>query len=465
MPTKKKIKWEVISARGVDHHFELTEQLVKPFANGSFSRAHRTKFTFHFYRQLDGCRSFDADEMKQFRKILQRYIENKPGVLIELGGEYERRFLQLRRFINKTAKLDFKKKTNKELFAIYKKYFDLAAHRWSYAYTYMFLNQLMSEELSSLAHSHVSKHCNYGDMLKQFTAPIKSNGLIRLREKLQQLNKRKHSTKERNLHLKRLLDEYQYLGYYGWRGKPFSIKDLKVLMREPAKEQVKCQVKLSRKEQLFVKIVKTWIYAANESDELWGYSRLKLEPLWQEIARRFRISIWDVGNMRYIEMKETLLSGQLTPVLRKDLKERVKDSLYEFINGKVQVVTGEKLVEIKKQEVKKEKIPQRIKKLTGQTASLGKARGKVQVILSADRVNKMRKGNILVTVMTTPAYVPAMQKAAAIVTDEGGLLSHAAVVSREMGKPAVIGTKIGTKVFKDGDKVEVNADKGVVKKI
>ena len=67
--------------------------------------------------------------------------------------------------------------------------------------------------------------------------------------------------------------------------------------------------------------------------------------------------------------------------------------------------------------------------------------------------------------MTDPRYVPAMKKAAAIVTDEGGITCHAAIVSRELKKPCIIGTKIATKVLKDGDEVEVDAEKGVVKKI
>ena len=65
--------------------------------------------------------------------------------------------------------------------------------------------------------------------------------------------------------------------------------------------------------------------------------------------------------------------------------------------------------------------------------------------------------------MTTPWYLPAMKKAAGFITDEGGLLCHAAIVSREMNKPCIIGTKIATKVLKDGDLVEVDANNGVVK--
>lgn len=80
-------------------------------------------------------------------------------------------------------------------------------------------------------------------------------------------------------------------------------------------------------------------------------------------------------------------------------------------------------------------------------------------------MKKFQKGDILVSVATDPDIVPAMKKAAAIVTEQGGITSHAAIVSRELGIPCIIGTKIATRVLKDGDMVEVDANKGTVKKI
>lgn len=78
-------------------------------------------------------------------------------------------------------------------------------------------------------------------------------------------------------------------------------------------------------------------------------------------------------------------------------------------------------------------------------------------------MGKVQKGDILVAVMTRPDYIVGIKKAAAIVTDEGGITCHAAIVAREIGIPCVIATKIATKVLKDGDLVEVNANHGVVK--
>lgn len=107
-----------------------------------------------------------------------------------------------------------------------------------------------------------------------------------------------------------------------------------------------------------------------------------------------------------------------------------------------------------------------IQEFRGQTACSGApVRGMVRIVMNAADVAIFPVGSILVTTMTEPDFVPAMKKALAIVTEEGGITCHAAIVSREMGIPCVIGTKIATKVLKDGDMVEVDAEKGIVRKI
>ncbi|MBI4087069.1 hypothetical protein HY416_03785 [Candidatus Kaiserbacteria bacterium] len=101
--------------------------------------------------------------------------------------------------------------------------------------------------------------------------------------------------------------------------------------------------------------------------------------------------------------------------------------------------------------------------IKGQVGNKGKAIGPVRVIIATDDFHKMRPGDVLVTPMTTPDFVLLMQQAAAIVTDMGGLLCHAAIVSRELNKPCVIDTKFATQILRDGDMVEVDADNGVVR--
>ena len=78
---------------------------------------------------------------------------------------------------------------------------------------------------------------------------------------------------------------------------------------------------------------------------------------------------------------------------------------------------------------------------------------------------KVQKGDILVASMTMPQYIPAMEKAAGFITDEGGITCHAAIIARELDVPCIVGTKNATKLLKDGDKVELDAIKGIIKKL
>lgn len=102
--------------------------------------------------------------------------------------------------------------------------------------------------------------------------------------------------------------------------------------------------------------------------------------------------------------------------------------------------------------------------LRGAAASFGQAAGPVKIIPKASDIDKVQKGDVLVTEMTTPDFVPAMKKAAAIVTNTGGRTCHAAIVSREMGVPCVVGTKEATEILKDGQTVTVDGARGVVYK-
>src|SRR3989344_1412768 len=100
--------------------------------------------------------------------------------------------------------------------------------------------------------------------------------------------------------------------------------------------------------------------------------------------------------------------------------------------------------------------------LKGETASAGVYTGPVKIVRDPSQLNKVQKGDVLVTTMTTPDMVPAMQRAGAIVTNEGGMTCHAAIVSREMGTPCIVGTQHATDLLKDGEVITVHATRGIV---
>lgn len=103
-----------------------------------------------------------------------------------------------------------------------------------------------------------------------------------------------------------------------------------------------------------------------------------------------------------------------------------------------------------------------LSEIKGQVAYEGSVKGTVRIVKNRNNLASVEIGDIMVSPMTTPDFVPAMEKAAAFITDEGGIMCHAAIIAREMKKPCIIGTKIATDVLRDGDVVEVDAYSGIV---
>ncbi|TDA28302.1 MAG: phosphoenolpyruvate synthase [Archaeoglobi archaeon] len=139
-----------------------------------------------------------------------------------------------------------------------------------------------------------------------------------------------------------------------------------------------------------------------------------------------------------------------------------QDVEWAIENGEIYIVQSRPITTIRETGERKEVIEEGKMLLKGLGASPGVASGHVKIVKETKDITKVEQGDILVAVMTTPDMVPAMKRASAIVTDEGGMTCHAAIVSRELGVPAVVGTKNATKVLKDGMLVTVDGEKGVV---
>ncbi len=142
-----------------------------------------------------------------------------------------------------------------------------------------------------------------------------------------------------------------------------------------------------------------------------------------------------------------------------------QDMEWAYEGGKLYIVQSRAITTLGlKKKVEKESKERVIGKLVtkGLPASPGIATGTVKIVHGVDELDKVKEGDILVTTMTNPDMVPAMKKAAAIITDEGGMTCHAAIVGRELGIPSIVGTGNITKLVKDGDTVTVDATRGLV---
>lgn len=208
-------------------------------------------------------------------------------------------------------------------------------------------------------------------------------------------------------------------------------------------------------------LAKEYVFLRTYRTDVLNQSLFSMIPLLQEAAARLGISFEDIVMMSYKEAAESLLEKKVLHHV--NFSERKKSWLLFRDGMELEVFQGKKADVFARYQGFYELLPQIKSDITGTSAYKGKVKGIVRILRTTDDIPKVKKGDILVAVMTFPNFVPAMEKAAAFVTDEGGILCHASIVSREMKKPCIIGTKIATKVLEDGDEVEVNANEGIVK--
>ncbi|MDD5039997.1 MAG: PEP-utilizing enzyme [Patescibacteria group bacterium] len=186
------------------------------------------------------------------------------------------------------------------------------------------------------------------------------------------------------------------------------------------------------------------------------------ESLFKEIGGRLGLSLPQVWAMNGWEIEKALKSGVVDV---KTLDARRKFAVAYADRTQYIVYTGAEAraflrgITMERVSFKNSDI------LTGTTACPGTAVGTVRVINIPDEMAKMRKGDIMVAHNTNPNLVPAMKKAAALVSESGGLTCHTAIVARELRTPCIVGVAGAAKVLKDGDKVEVNADEGIIRKL
>jgi len=142
-------------------------------------------------------------------------------------------------------------------------------------------------------------------------------------------------------------------------------------------------------------------------------------------------------------------------------KRRESNAIYGVGKNGVKIITGVKARQLAKRMEKR--FAKQHKEIKGNIGNCGCCRARVKIIKGDKEFFKFRAGNIIVAPMTRPEYILLMKKATGIITDEGGISCHAAIVSRELNIPCIVGTQVATQFLKDNDLVELNADKGIVK--
>jgi phosphohistidine swiveling domain-containing protein len=218
-----------------------------------------------------------------------------------------------------------------------------------------------------------------------------------------------------------------------------------------------------------VNILREFIYLRTHTTEVSDHLLITgRQTLLKEAAKRLGLTDEQVVTLTTSEVTQLLEESKKMAGLADIITNRQEAYAFVLIDRKLTILIGKEAQEFYGQF--SPVINKRVAKvnaviITGAPASVGRATGPAKILFTHNDINKVEKGDILVAPVTTPDYILAMEKAAAFVTDEGGITSHAAIVAREFGVPCVVGTKVATKIFKDGDLIEVDAGIGVVRRI
>ncbi len=247
-----------------------------------------------------------------------------------------------------------------------------------------------------------------------------------------------------------ILTRFAWIKTVNFEIRGLSMTDIEGVLR-PAHHAPSTQIPLEQQE--FLHLFSLWGFCKQLGAEYFSKFSYEHKPLLDRIAAAFSLSYEELLRVPYFEIQSALEE-------KRSPKQYGKRWLLLRTENGVEIKTSED--ELAAWDNLIPKIPDTTSTLKGTVAFPGKVTGKATLVLTMEDAGRFTEGDILVTTMTTPDFLPIMHASSAILTEIGGLLCHAAIVSRELKIPCVIGIQHLTQILKDGDMVEVDADSGVI---
>lgn len=423
--------------------------------------------------------------VEELKNITAKLLEQKNN--LELGKELIKKWNSREKdFYNeciKISKINLTKLDEKELLTIHDKFIELILRKHSSTSIIdgfaLGSDELFAKKIKlAYENSSLKEKMNFSEVFSKLGAPVFHSYIVKEELNLMKIALKLQGKENIDEELKNHQEKYfwinnNYVDSYILKKDYFKkevkklvlLKDLKEqiqkindfpLINQKNKEEIINELNLDQKSLFLIKFTEDMTFWQDERKKSLLIAVHYGTLILKEISKRTKININLLKYASHNEIKK-VFSQELSS--SKLSKRRTKcvfywgEEGYECVTKNVNNIREKLLGKSDEKEVND---------FRGLTASTGIARGKVKILTSVKEISKVNKGDVLVAVMTRPDYIPAMRKAAAIITDEGGITCHAAIISRELGIPCIIGTKIATQVLKDGMKVKVDANHGLV---
>ncbi len=431
---------------------------------------------FHNFLSIYGENYIDQRDYEE-------YIRHYRNKLKKEGITYFRKYADLIRrkgneaikFSLEVKKRDLSKTPPEELKKLFSRFLNKVKPNMALAYTIQMVDEVLADALKEKLRKYSAEEAD--SLFARLTHPKEEALMIKEKRDLTKISMADSADKDELLQKHK--EEYGWMKSPNWNEPVYEadyyLKRLKKITH--AEEELKeiQEKRLNTEKEIntlinkienrqikikeYVDLIRTLVNVKMFNWDSISISGNNCRNLFTRIGQYGGFSHYDVIELMPAEISH-LLDGEEIPERR--IKSRREHP------GLLRL--GSKIYELDKNQIKDirrhiNESPADAEQLNGIPVYLGRVKGRAFVIMHSDRINKMKKGRVLVCPMTNPDYMPAINKAKAIVTDEGGILCHAAIVSREFKIPCIIGTKAATKAFKDGDELEVDANKGIVRRI
>ena len=431
---------------------------------------------FDFFKKGINNGYFDRDlEKKNCDSIIKQQLKNKDYIFRSMIVPWNKLRIQQDKLITKINPEDLNKADEKQFLKIYNEFHDLREKLWKIGINI----ETFDPWGESIIKEYLSKyHINISDEdLSVLISPDKKNfiqkenlGRLFIAKKLQKGKDIEQDVKEHTNNYFWIHNSWAAIHTLHYNYFMNEIKrDLKKDLEKDLNEILAYEKNIKKKKSVLLKkyslsgeIISLLFFFSPMTD--WRDERKAQAMKLNYYADLFLVEISKRTNIPY-KYLSYIDESELTSF--KDLKDN-KENIMKRPDGCVCYRENNKLNWIlgKESDGIFEAIEKKLSNygvLKGKPANKGVVKGKVKIIVTKEEFSKMNQGDILVTHMTRPEYMPILKKAAAIVTDEGGITCHAAIVARELNIPCVIGTQNATSSLKDNDYVEVDADKGIVR--
>lgn len=386
-------------------------------------------------------------------------------------GEFKRLFMETGEAYMKIAETisnsDLESRSDKELKDLYKQYLSKNIRYGSFIWIQFLINNFFADKTKEIITNKVgSDNKNLFDFIESALSPEKKAASIQLNEiavKWDKLSVQEKINAWKKFKWVPCLDIHSR----PWTKEEFfshigDFKKVTKVLSVSYKMMLK-KIKPSPEEKRILDIARNLSYLKDLKDDFRRQGVFHGQKLFKEIARRMSVKLEEISYMSQAEIAGFLEKG--TKIPRSVVKERKRGFVIYFTPERKIACKSGADIEPALNELGIIIFEEFSEEIKGIPSSPGKAKGVVKIVRGVSDLSKIKKGDIMIAVTTHPDYVPAMQRAAAIVTDEGGITSHASIVSRELGLPCIVGAQHATKSFKDGDRAEIDADAGFVRKI